>query len=138
MKKSISVMLRYVHQCVARTFAVKQKGEPMSVIIKDMEIPKSCGDCPLNHDEMSCVVTGTRWWSDTMVLLNFDYTKERLYDCPLSEVPSAQPEIIRCGNCKHWTRTCGDEQWGLGDCDVFDKHLVMCNGYCAWAERREE
>jgi hypothetical protein len=51
---------------------------------------------------------------------------------------SAQPEIIRCRNCKHWTETCGDKQWGLGDCDVFDKHLVMCNGYCAWAERREE
>lgn len=52
--------------------------------------------------------------------------------------PSAQPEIIYCKKCKHWTRTCGDEQWSLGDCDVFDKHLVMCNGYCAWAERRED
>ena len=49
-----------------------------------------------------------------------------------------QPEILYCKKCKHWTQTCGDEQWGLGDCDVFDKHLVMCNGYCAWAERREE
>lgn len=56
----------------------------------------------------------------------------------ISSITSAQPEIIRCRDCKHWTRTCGDEQWGLGDCDVFDKHLVMCNGYCAWAERREE
>lgn len=53
-------------------------------------------------------------------------------------LPSAQPEIIYCKKCKHWTRTCGDEQWSLGDCDVFDKHLVMCNGYCAWAERRED
>jgi hypothetical protein len=56
----------------------------------------------------------------------------------LEDLPSAQPEIIHCRNCKHWTETCGDKQWGLGDCDVFDKHLVMCNGYCAWAERREE
>ena len=64
----------------------------MSVLINNMDIPKSCSDCPLNYDEMSCVVTGTRWWSDTMVLLNFDYTKERLYDCPISEAPSAQPE----------------------------------------------
>lgn len=63
----------------------------MSVLINSMDIPKSCSDCPLNYDEMSCVVTGTRWWSDTMVLLDFDYTKERLYDCPLSKVPSAQP-----------------------------------------------
>lgn len=49
-----------------------------------------------------------------------------------------EPEIIYCKKCKHWTMTCGNEQWGLGDCDVFDKHLVMCNGYCAWAERRKE
>lgn len=55
----------------------------------------------------------------------------------LRKLPSAQPEFIRCKKCKHWTRTCGNEQWGLGDCDVFDKHLVMCEGYCAWSERRE-
>ena len=50
----------------------------------------------------------------------------------------AQPEIIYCKKCEHWTRTYGDGQWGLGDCDVFDKHLVRCNGYCAWAERRTD
>ena len=66
----------------------------MSVLIKDMNIPESCSDCPINYDEMSCAVTGTRWWSDTMVLLDFDYTKERLHDCPLSEVSSAQPDHI--------------------------------------------
>lgn len=54
------------------------------------------------------------------------------------ELIAAQPEIIYCKKCEHWTRTYGDEQWGLGDCDVFDKHLVMCNGYCAWAERRTD
>lgn len=56
----------------------------------------------------------------------------------LESLPSAQPEIIYCKKCKHWTETCGDKQWGLGDCDLFDKHLLMCNGYCAWAERRED
>ena len=56
----------------------------------------------------------------------------------LEDLPSVQPEVVYCKKCKHWTRTCGDEQWGLGDCDVFDKHLVMCNGYCAWAERRTD
>jgi len=56
----------------------------------------------------------------------------------LEKLPSAQPEIIYCKKCEHWTRTYGDEQWGLGDCDVFDKHLVRCNGYCSWAERRTD
>ena len=74
-----------------------------------------------NYSHQHCVEMGTR-----------------ASQCPLCELPSAQPEIIYCKKCKHWTETCGDKQWGLGDCDVFDKHLVMCNGYCAWAERREE
>lgn len=53
-------------------------------------------------------------------------------------LPAAEPEIIKCKDCLHWVRTCGDNQWGLGDCDVFDIHLVMCEGYCAWAERRSD
>lgn len=58
----------------------------MSVIVKGMEMPKSCSDCPLNYDMMLCCITGTRWWSDTIVLMNFDCDKQRLYDCPLVEV----------------------------------------------------
>lgn len=50
-------------------------------------MPKNCQDCPLNYDQMACIVTGTRWWSDTMVLMGFDSEKERLYDCPLIELP---------------------------------------------------
>lgn len=52
--------------------------------------------------------------------------------------PSAQPEIIRCKDCKHWVKTEGDERWSLGDCGAWERHFVMCNGYCAWAERRED
>ena len=63
----------------------------MSVLIKDMEMPETCEDCPFNYDEMSCTITGTRWW---VLLEDFDYTKERLYDCPLSEAPSAQPDPL--------------------------------------------
>lgn len=58
-----------------------------SILIKGMEMPKNCSDCPLNYDSMMCIVTGTRWWSDTMVLMNFDSDKERLHDCPLIELP---------------------------------------------------
>lgn len=47
-------------------------------------------------------------------------------------------EVVRCKDCKYWMRTVGDEQWSLGDCNSFDMHLVMCNGFCAWAERRED
>ncbi len=60
----------------------------MRILIKGMEMPKNCSDCPLNYDQMSCKVTGTRWWSDTMVLIGFDSDKERLYDCPMVEIPT--------------------------------------------------
>ena len=62
----------------------------MSILIKGMEMPKNCSGCPLNYDQMACKVTGTRWWSDTMVLMGFDSCKERLHDCPLIELPFAE------------------------------------------------
>ncbi len=66
----------------------------MSVLIKGMEMPTNCQDCPLNYDQMACKVTGTRWWSDTIVLMNFDSEKERLYDCPLVEVKEPHGRLI--------------------------------------------
>lgn len=60
----------------------------MSVLIKDMSLPSSCSDCPLNYDMMSCIITGTRWWSDRIMLMGFDCDNERLYDCPLIEIPT--------------------------------------------------
>jgi hypothetical protein len=57
----------------------------------------------------------------------------------LVNLPSAQPEIIRCNDCKHWTQTTGNMRgFGLGDCDYINAKLVNCNGFCYWAERREE
>lgn len=66
----------------------------MSILIKNMEMPKNCSDCPLNYDQMACKVTGTRWWSDTMVLMGFDSDKERLYDCPLVEIPTLHSDLV--------------------------------------------
>ena len=52
-------------------------------------------------------------------------------------LPSAQPEIIRCNSCKHWTQSTGKMKgYGLGRCDFHDADLVACNGFCYWAERR--
>ena len=57
----------------------------------------------------------------------------------LEKLPSTQPEIIRCSSCKYWTQTVGKMKgYGLGRCDFHDANLVACNGFCYWAERREE
>ena len=55
------------------------------------------------------------------------------------QLPSAQPEIIRCNSCKHWTQSTGKMKgYGLGRCDFHDVDLVTCNGFCYWAERRTD
>lgn len=45
----------------------------------------------------------------------------------LKKLPSAQPEIIRCKDCKHWD--------GVDTCDVIDAP-VWDNDFCSMAERR--
>ena len=66
----------------------------MSVLIKNMEMPTNCADCPLNYDQMACAVTWTRWWSDSMVIMNFDSDKERMPNCPLIEIPTPHGRLI--------------------------------------------
>ena len=55
----------------------------MAILIKNMEIPKCCADCPIEYDMMMCPLTGTNWFHD---VLYFDAHEERLDDCPLIEI----------------------------------------------------
>ena len=101
-------------------------------------------DCISRQAAIKAVMGLPTWWADEGGYYGgAQPPMEALLDpedavSAIENLPSAQPEIIYCKKCEHWTRTYGDEQWGLGDCDVFDKHLVRCNGYCAWAERRTD
>ena len=47
----------------------------------------------------------------------------------LMMMPSAQPKIIRCKDCKHWD--------GVDTCDVIDAP-VWDNDFCSMAERRTD
>ena len=47
----------------------------------------------------------------------------------IGTLPSAQPEIIRCKDCKHWD--------GVDTCDVIDAP-VWDNDFCSMAERRSD
>jgi hypothetical protein len=40
------------------------------------------------------MITGTRWFSDTMFLMDFDCQESRLYDCPLVELPEHHGRLI--------------------------------------------
>ena len=51
----------------------------------------------------------------------------------INELPSAQPEIIRCQECKSW------DMYGnmcQGFCQNVER-ITMDIDFCAWAERRE-
>lgn len=87
----------------------------MSVLIKDMELPTSCTMCWLNT---FCGV----WNTEPVKHKGFN---ERLENCPLTE-------LIRCKDCKNFVDE-EDQSYCIdmaGQCDG--------NGFCAWAERREE
>ena len=45
----------------------------------------------------------------------------------IRELPTIQPEIVRCNDCKHWD--------GVDTCDVIDAP-VWDNDFCSMAERR--
>ena len=53
-------------------------------------------------------------------------------DCQncIEKLPPAQPEIVRCGECKH-----RDKRYL---CEVWDAYITNDEYYCGNAERREE
>jgi len=50
----------------------------------------------------------------------------------IEEMPSAQPEIVRCRECRHW-----DTGKNCGYCDIWDHYISNEAFYCACGERRE-
>ncbi len=52
----------------------------------------------------------------------------------IEELPSAQPEIIRCKDCKYAYKT-----FNSYTCQrVFHPFTIEDDGFCSWAERKEK
>ena len=54
--------------------------------------------------------------------------------CVLSDLPSAQPEIVRCKDCKWWSndyRECSNPNYD-------DGYVTPAGFYCGYAERRTD
>lgn len=59
----------------------------MSVIIKGMEMPETCGDCPLSALRMDCKLTGRD--------ISHDWMKRKIPGwCPLVPLPAWHGELI--------------------------------------------
>ena len=54
----------------------------------------------------------------------------------LKQVPSAQLDIIHCGECRHFTIKGNIERVEFGKCSVI-KSVCLREDYCSWAERKE-
>ena len=49
----------------------------------------------------------------------------------LNDLPSVQPEIMRCKDCKFFV---SDMEW----CEADDEHPASPDAFCSWAERRTD
>ena len=91
----------------------------MSVIVKGMEMPKYCYDCPLQDGE-----TGI---CNILKMTVYDIPKE----CSLVEV-------IECKNCKHNPHNIIDDVCPFVDEDGYVKAFPNDDFFCKYGERRED
>ena len=59
---------------------------------------------------------------------------QKAYECGRA---SAQPEIIRCKDCKHWEGERRGYFYYFEQCSLHER-TASSDDFCSWAERREE
>ena len=98
----------------------------MSVLVKDMEMPKNCDDCFL----------GDYYCEKCEHEDGYHMAGGRPYHCPLVEV-------VRCKDCYYWTKV-DDEPKGVCVCRTNLQAALMDlapqteeNDYCSWGECEE-
>ena len=62
-----------------------EEGEEVSVLVKGMEMPKNCNDCPLNYDSIDCMVADIALREKGGG--DFLFEHERSSNCPLISIP---------------------------------------------------
>ena len=77
----------------------------MAILIPNMEMPDTCADCLLEYDSMRCRALSEDFFGKE----HFDFTVERLPNCPLREIDvDAQTFLILVRLAKEYTYT---ETW---------------------------
>ena len=56
----------------------------MAILIPNIDMPKSCSDCPLEYDCFVCRLTDTDFCDNEY---EEDWCETRMPDCPLIEIP---------------------------------------------------
>lgn len=55
----------------------------MSVVVKGVDFPKTCGECEFNYNCFCCQITNRRFYDNE----EFEPFIQKLDDCPLIELP---------------------------------------------------
>ena len=116
----------------------------MSILIKDMELPKDCPYCKMAHYNASDEFTGCAVIPGKRYAMHNDavYAKstQRPDWCPLIEIPEhiKQDELIRCKDYKYYewmsNRIPEEQTW---HCHCWDADTGK-DDFCSYAERRTE
>lgn len=59
----------------------------------------------------------------------------------LTDLPSAEPEVISCIECIHYTPLGKDESWGrcaIHSSPTENQRMCQSCDFCAWAERKAD
>ena len=98
----------------------------MIIEIKDMKMPKSCGECIFGRD----VVCEISRYGNSQIW----YKGGKYSNCPLTE----NPEIIHCKDCKYSV-----DEYNDGDCYCHRpqkplEYVGDWNFFCGAADRKEK
>ena len=74
------------------------------ILIRGMEMPESCADCPICYDMMECSVSPLRFWNGRTELEQFVFCNERHPSCPLVELPEHGDLIDRGEIVAHYRK----------------------------------
>ena len=88
------------------------------IAIKDMEMPKSCKECPMSHP-----VFGDGW--ETWCSLTKKNVATPNHKCPLAE-------IVTCKDCKYTRQNDDNDRY----CDLSGRYYDS-DYFCSNGERRE-
>lgn len=80
------------------------------------------------RDAIEYFMINTNWYDEEGDRIEDDEEKRKLLSDYFNGVPSAEPEIIHCKDCKYYDgRPCG----------VVDYYNIESD-FCSWAERRTD
>lgn len=92
----------------------------MSILIRGMEMPSNCAECPLNHDA-ECAVKNC-------IVIDDCYVR-RAFWCPLVPAANVRP-VVLCRDCKNYIERSGACAYlvvGMREDD-----------FCSYGKKREE